>query len=918
MKKLISVVLTLAMILSLAAGVFAADATYYVAGTMNGWNVSGTQMELVDGVYSATFALEAGTHEFKITQGDWNKENWGDNGQNYKFAVTSACNVTITFNATTKEIGVSGTGVGEAKMEINYVTAVGDGRNGFLNDAPWDPTYASNKMTENNGVYSITYTDVEAGTYEYKFAANGQWTDNWGYGGETASGVVCDAVYNSGTNAKVVVAENGSTVTLTLDLSGMDSKGNGAKITATVSVPSEDEGGETAGSVIAEGSLNYSETSFCGELNYYTATEDGTVTVEISACDPGYCVSVFNITTEELVEEFKNSTPETVSFDVVAGNDYEIGVNVYTYYGPTLAFASAGTLTYKITAGAAGESGGEEQPEIIETIAPETLVVGSNDYVIGTDNTAAVVSNFTATQAGTLTITATALSAHDGMAWNEANPGMQFGMMYMLVINGETVYSPSTTVEVAVGDVVSIGVMSAMGTASQITLDLTFDAVPDEGGDDVGGEEEDSNVVYGDGTISVSGAASTDKKPWTYIFETESAGILHIVIGECNPGWRYKIITPDGIESLYKTKFNTGADKEFEMTQVGTYEIRIYAYSSAEAGNVDGTISADITFTPDDIEVEIPKEEYIVSGTDLAIGENDLTMEENAENTLFEFEPTEIGTYTFTAPEGVLIGDWNTTTYPFDVNGDSKTNVVVWECTAVGQSKLIGVVGSEDTVLTVTKTADREEQEQIVYVDYENVHIPSDDNLVDTTDVQVNNIDITKPQTVVKDENGFYHLGSVEGPMIYVDLMSESFDLTGAYYSDYGALVMRGEYDGTKYDFLGAMRDYASTVYMSAYDNGLYPLTDDLVAFLKGFGSYQGWYMPNLSPFENIDGTENADSAWLASCVYLGEEIVDENPGEDDSGEETPGTGDYSVAGLVVAMMAATAGAIVISKKKEF
>ena len=241
MKKLISVVLALALVLSLGVSAFAADATYYVAGTMNSWNVAGTQMELVDGVYTATFTLDVGTHEFKITLGDWSKENWGDNGGNYKFAVSSKCDVTITFNADTKAIAVSGSGVGEAKMNIDYIAAVGGGAGGFLNDVNWDPANASNKMTEENGVYTITYTDVAAGTYEYKFAANGAWTDNWGYNGETPSGETVDAVYNSGSNAKVVVAEDGSTVELKLDTTAMDSKGNGAKITATVTAPSVEE-----------------------------------------------------------------------------------------------------------------------------------------------------------------------------------------------------------------------------------------------------------------------------------------------------------------------------------------------------------------------------------------------------------------------------------------------------------------------------------------------------------------------------------------------------------------------------------------------------------------------------------------------------------------------------------------------------
>jgi hypothetical protein len=89
------------------------------------------------------------------------------------------------------------------------------------------------------------------------------------------------------------------------------------------------------------------------------------------------------------------------------------------------------------------------------------------------------------------------------------------------------------------------------------------------------------------------------------------------------------------------------------------------------------------------------------------------------------------------------------------------------------------------------------------------------------------------------------------------------------------------------------------------------------MAFVNGYGAYQGWFMDGMSPFANIDGTQNADSAWLAACVYLGEEIVDE-PETPEEPEVTPDTGDYPIAGLVVAMMAATAGAVVIGKKKEF
>ena len=85
------------------------DAVYYVAGTFNNWTVNGAQMTKgEDGLYSVTISgVTAGDIEFKVTQGDWNLESWGDNGSNYKITLTEDSDVTITFNPDTKAITVT-------------------------------------------------------------------------------------------------------------------------------------------------------------------------------------------------------------------------------------------------------------------------------------------------------------------------------------------------------------------------------------------------------------------------------------------------------------------------------------------------------------------------------------------------------------------------------------------------------------------------------------------------------------------------------------------------------------------------------------------------------------------------------------------------------------------------------------------
>lgn len=77
-----------------------------------------------------------------------------------------------------------------------------------LTGANWDP--AANQMTDNgDGTYSITFTGIAKGTYEFKIATNGAW-DNGEYNleGDASSG---------GANASVTVDENDSTVVISFD-----------------------------------------------------------------------------------------------------------------------------------------------------------------------------------------------------------------------------------------------------------------------------------------------------------------------------------------------------------------------------------------------------------------------------------------------------------------------------------------------------------------------------------------------------------------------------------------------------------------------------------------------------------------------------------------------------------------------------
>ncbi|MBQ5763204.1 MAG: hypothetical protein IIV96_01040, partial [Ruminococcus sp.] len=201
-----------------------------------------------DGNYTITVpavkAVSGAIYEVKVVEfkdGDPDKAIWhGKDGgdANVDFALSKDCDVTVTYNPTTKAITVTGAGVTEASYKIDYVTVVGNGKDvpSFVNGVEWDPAAEANKMTATGSVYEITYKGVAANKdLKFKFAANGAWALSWGNNAQVVLGTPMDAFYN-GENFKINYASTKATfdLTLKLDLTNWDAKTlSGAKFTAT-------------------------------------------------------------------------------------------------------------------------------------------------------------------------------------------------------------------------------------------------------------------------------------------------------------------------------------------------------------------------------------------------------------------------------------------------------------------------------------------------------------------------------------------------------------------------------------------------------------------------------------------------------------------------------------------------------------
>ena len=241
----------LLMLVALIATSFSAMAEdiYIVAGSeelcgtvWDGTDHNNKMTDNGDGTYSKTFTNVAAMngYQFKVVK---NGVEWyGDEADNnITFNVTTACDVTITFNATTFKSTVTGTGVQAYVFNVEKVVAVGNGVGAWLNGANWDPNADANKMTQvADKVYEIAFDNVPVDEgYMVKFVTNGSWADNFG-GFFEASGKESDAMYNS---ANITFnLEKAGTVKLRLDLSKFDyATRTGAKFVITLpgSAPAE-------------------------------------------------------------------------------------------------------------------------------------------------------------------------------------------------------------------------------------------------------------------------------------------------------------------------------------------------------------------------------------------------------------------------------------------------------------------------------------------------------------------------------------------------------------------------------------------------------------------------------------------------------------------------------------------------------
>ena len=254
--------------------------------------------------------------------------------------------------------------------------------------------------------------------------------------------------------------------------------------------------------------------------------------------------------------------------------------------------------------------------------------------------------------------------------------------------------------------------------------------------------------------------------------------------------------------------------------------------------------------------------------------------------TYFMFTPTQQGVYKFeTTSAAAVLSYWGSNTnFIFDLTSstDYANNVFTLNIkeTNLGANYIIGITGNTGTIVKITKTSDAQlDVEDLPWDVYEATHKPKPYTLPAGTVLK--EFDLTATTASVKlvynATDGFYHLNSSNGPLVYVNFTGSKYIQLAsmlAWNTSAGGAPLRKIFYDKNGNFV-KKEDYTDCV--NAYRNcidpnkGVYPLTKDLAYALQQHGEYTGWWnktSPNYL-FGSVSKL-NPEIAWLFMCCYAG------------------------------------------------
>lgn len=255
--------------------------------------------------------------------------------------------------------------------------------------------------------------------------------------------------------------------------------------------------------------------------------------------------------------------------------------------------------------------------------------------------------------------------------------------------------------------------------------------------------------------------------------------------------------------------------------------------------------------------------------------------------TYFLFKQESVGKFNFTVVGDATIGYYGAPHMVQEISAAEVVNnafdINIKEGHVGGQPLVIGLdsqTGGEMT-LCITRVGDPDwgVEDEPVHTYQPTMELSKYTLPAGTT---LKDFDLTaESYTLVKDDQGFYHLDSADGPMVYTYLTVKSQYLdplkTVAEKSGVGKVFWKDTSSHTKESF-EKRESYNECInaYCAVADEeaGVYPLTEDMVYILQQHGDYYGWWNVDSHSylFKDANGgsdtTINPNVAWLFACCY--------------------------------------------------
>lgn len=287
------------------------------------------------------------------------------------------------------------------------------------------------------------------------------------------------------------------------------------------------------------------------------------------------------------------------------------------------------------------------------------------------------------------------------------------------------------------------------------------------------------------------------------------------------------------------------------------------------------------------------EELYVGNAYFLTVGGTYVTMQPEVVN-YYIFEPTEPGLYRIgTSDPEARVGYYGGSTF-FISNMTSSTDYTEEnnyytrnvKQNNIGSVIIIGVTGAPDAIVEIIRLSDPVlDETDIVPEVYEGKTPPTKVFKIKAADGRkLKYVDLkgkTSEYQIVMGSDGYYHLNSADGPLLYMNLGPNApyismynmlgytgfggTSLTASFYDANGSVVRRE-------DYTACMCSYVENIDPTY---GVYPLTEDLVYMMQNGGGYKGWWNPDsancifLDEDKVLDPTINLELGWMFAVCYV-------------------------------------------------